>query len=100
MVAKDDGTTKIGITGAKAREKRVSRHRRNGYEMVSTWNVAVGSDARAIEKAVVFGWREAGFRPAAPEGEDGWTESVHTSQVSIPEIRAQVNELVVGLSSQ
>ena len=96
LMVKDDGVAQIGITGdGKAMTARMARHKRNGYAEHSSWRFDVGADARAVERETIRRWREDDdLLPAAPHGEDGWTETVHTQSLSLEEIVSRINALV------
>ena len=94
LVVKPNGVAQVGITGAEARENRLVRHRKNGYQQVAIWHFELGSDARKVEREIIRRWREEDdLLPAAPEGEDGWTETVHTDSLPLREIQQRIDLL-------
>lgn len=103
LVLKDDGTIKVGISGVgtpgrdfdQPYEQRLRRHAANGYRHLMRWYLDPGSLARAIERETVNRWRTGdGLPPAAPEGEDGYRETVNTALLPINEIVARIDALV------
>jgi predicted Zn-ribbon and HTH transcriptional regulator len=96
LMVKPDGVAQVGITGeGRAMKMRMQKHQRNGYELVTTWHFNDGADARNIEQAIINQWRtEDDLLPAAPEGEESWTETVHTDSMPLPEIVKRINALI------
>ena len=100
LVVKSNGVAKVGITGAAAREDRLVRHRKNGYDLVQLWTFEEGMQAEAVEHETIRRWREDDdLLPAALEGEDGWTETVHTDSLPVEEIIKRINKLAREQSS-
>jgi hypothetical protein len=85
LLQREDGVAKIGITGQGLREKRrMAIHHNNGYESYCRWEITRGTQARELELQVLGLWRNKyKAPPAAKQGEDGWTETVHVSQCSL-----------------
>ena len=95
LLDRDDGVAQIGIT--KDMKTRMYKHGLNGYTLIAKWDFDTGLQAREIEQAIIKQWREEDdLLPAAVEGEDGWTETVHTDSMPIAEIARRVNALVAG----
>jgi predicted Zn-ribbon and HTH transcriptional regulator len=93
LLDRDDGVAQIGIT--KDMKTRLGRHELNGYRLVAKWDFATGLQARNIEQAIINQWRtEDDLLPAAVEGEDGWTETVHTDSMPIETIIQRINALI------
>jgi len=92
LIAKDDGTAKVGITGvAKMYAARMNIHKANGYHHVHRWLLEPGTLAQQIEKETITRWREKdGLSPVAPKGEDGYRETVNTALLPIQEIIGRV----------
>lgn len=95
LLVKPEGVAQIGITGeGRAQAARMARHRRNHYSPAAEWHFAVGHDARNVEKETIRRWREEDdLLPAAPEGEEGWTETVHTDSLPLEEVIRRINKL-------
>lgn len=96
LVIRDDGVAQVGITGqGKPADKRLRVHRSNGYQLVEKWSFDEGTNAHAVEQAIIKQWREEDdLLPAATEGEDGWTETVHTDSMPIETIIQRINALI------
>ncbi len=73
------GAVKIGVSADPRR--RESQLRGAGWELLRSWHFFDGAVPYEMEQNVVRAWRLAGFRPAAPRGSDGWTETVSMSEV-------------------
>ena len=101
LVVRDDGVAQVGITGqGKPSVKRLRVHRLNGYQLVEKWPFEVGADAHAVEQETIRRWREEDdLLPAAPEGEDGWTETVHTDSLPLREIQKSISQLARELGA-
>lgn len=94
LVLKSDGTAKVGISGQHRLTERLRIHGSSGYRQIAVWEFGLGRDARAVEKEMVRRWREEDdLLPAAPEGEEGWTETVHTDSLPLEEIIKRINKL-------
>lgn len=96
LLVRDDGVAKVGVTnkgsGEKARMKRLGKL---GYKVKMTWDFELGSEAFAVERAIIYQWRnDDQLLPAADRGEDGWTETVHTDSLSLYEISRRINDLI------
>jgi predicted Zn-ribbon and HTH transcriptional regulator len=98
LLVKEDGTAKVGISGqGKRLKKRLADHSKNGYVLHRSWNLDDGIRARAVETLTVRRWRlEDQLPAAAPEGEDGYRETVSTSALPLKEIVRRIDELVSG----
>jgi hypothetical protein len=77
---------KLGITVDP--DQRIGSHLENGYVDRGRWYV--GLRARSVEQTVIAGWRSAGFEPVESAPEDGHTETVSTTAVSLKDIYMQV----------
>jgi hypothetical protein len=97
LIGKEDGTIKIGVAAVgEATKRRLRIHRRNGYTKVwRTWEMATGVGARAVEQETIRVWREEDdLLPAAPQGEDGWIETVHAESLPVRTIVSRVEKLI------
>jgi len=94
LLIREDGVAQVGITGGgETAEKRLRRHRANGYRLVRLWSFPVGSNAREVEQQTIRQWREQDdLLPAAAPGEDGWTETVHIESLPLREIAARIDD--------
>jgi hypothetical protein len=93
---------KVGMTTVAAREDRVQQHLAHGWEAVQTWNVPTGTDAEAVEEAVLRWWRvdlgvaAALAREHMPQG--GWSETASLRWVSADATAARISSLVRQLA--
>lgn len=96
LISKDDGVAKVGVAGlGKPYEDRMRRHATNGYWHVRRWYCDPGRIALAVERETIRRWREEDRLPtAAPEGEDGYSETVSTARLPLSEIVRRIDELV------
>ncbi len=96
LLIRSDGVAKVGITNqGKAQTARMKRLGKLGYEVHTTWAFPDGHKALAAEQDIIRQWREEDqLLPAADEGEDGFTETVHTDSLSLHEISRRLNEIV------
>ena len=83
QMIRDNETIKVGI--ANESSNRVAKHKRRGFETVEIWHVSTGIEARDIESSVLRWWRSTLGAPPAIADIDGWTETVSTSAVSVPD---------------
>jgi len=99
LIGKEDGVLKVGVTAVgSATHRRLGVHRRNGYSRVwRTWELATGVQALEVEQEIVRQWREEDdLLPAAPEGEDGWIETVHSDSLPIHVIIERIEHAVAA----
>jgi hypothetical protein len=86
LVLKPDGVAKVGIsnTANTSIGDRLKRHRASGYVLQRTWAFQIGADAQWVEKSMKHLLKTKYLLlPAAPEGEDGYTESFHSSSLPL-----------------
>jgi len=100
LMKKPDGIAKVGISNTGAIKVRLKTHGQLGYERVGEWYFDVGEDALLVEQEVLRQWREDDdLLPAAPLGEAGYTETIHTDDVPLAEIIRRIETLVEDLRS-
>ena len=101
LMKKPDGIAKVGISNeGRAMKERMKAHGRSGYEQVAEWHFDVGEDALIVEQEVIRQWRqEDDLLPAAPEGEEGYTETIHTDDVPLAEIIRRIETMIEDLRS-
>jgi hypothetical protein len=101
LMVKDDGVAKVGISGeGKAMRWRITAHKRTGYRLVKEWQFDEGQNALIVEREVIRQWRQDDdLLPAAPKGEDGYTETIHTEDVPLAEIIRRIETMIEDLRS-
>lgn len=90
----DAGAAKVGICEDSPKNTRLYEHGRNGWTVVEKMPFALGSQARAVEDAVVRSWRARGLPPVLINdlGYDGYTETVALEALSAADIWAEVQD--------
>lgn len=74
VVNPDKQIGKVGVSNVV--DKRLSTHHKNGYtKRIEVWNFDKGSEARAVEKAILSEIRVSLEIPAIQGLGDGWTET-------------------------
>lgn len=90
-----DGALKVGIANTPKpgqASTRLTKHRRNGWDVLRTWDVDTGTDAYAIEQACLYWWRNTlGLGPGRTRG-DGWTETVSGDEMTIRRVVQFINK--------
>jgi hypothetical protein len=85
------GAAKIGIS--EQADKRIRRHRGQGWEVVARWPTSSREKALLVERTVLKWVRETNRSPA-PYGSafcpDGWSESINLHDVPLPELLKQI----------
>lgn len=85
------GAGKIGIT--QAGRSRLSRHQRQGWDLVARWSVSSREQARKVEREVLEWVRTDCDSPPAygpTSCPDGWTETINLSKVGIANVLEQI----------
>ena len=89
---------KIGITGLNT--QRMDEHRRQGWEVVATWDFEVGLRAEQVEGTVLSWWRDELKAPkalmTAEMPQRGETETAWLADVDIDETIAFIERLVAA----
>lgn len=91
------GAAKVGIANKTAADHRIGQHRRNGWEMLASYD-ATGTKALDAEQAVLDWWRgELGLpvaveQNAMPQG--GYTETVDLTAVDLAQTMHMIEALV------
>lgn len=94
---------KIGISGNAALNSRLERHKKYGWEVFKTKDLATGFDAERVENEILQ-WFRAELslgvhlpKEFMPQG--GHTETVDASEIDLPTIWAKVQELTKSKAS-
>lgn len=94
---------KIGITNDAAKEKRLQKHSKEGWETYKTYFFTDGNDAFDVEQEILAWWRsELGLpiylsNSEMPQG--GFTETVDASEIDLMTIWSQVEKCANCLQS-
>lgn len=100
LLSDSRGAAKVGIANRERRRKRSSRigdHEAKGWNPVESWDTETGSQARQVEQEILRWWRKDLGLPPAYKGRDGDTETVDSRKVSLEEIKARIEQLIVAL---
>ena len=88
---------KVGISGNAAATSRLEAHKKYGWEVFKTKDLATGIDAERLETNIL-NWLRTELvlgvhlpKEFMPQG--GWTETVDASEIDLPTIWAKVEEL-------
>ncbi len=95
---------KIGITNDAAKEKRLKKHSKEGWETYKTCYFNDGNEAFEVEQEILVWWRsELGLpiylsNSEMPQG--GFTETVNSSEIDLMTIWSQIEECSKKIQSK
>jgi hypothetical protein len=95
---------KIGITNDAAKEKRLLKHAKEGWETYKTYFFTDGNDAFDVEQEILVWWRsELGLpiylsNSEMPQG--GFTETVDASEIDLMTIWSHIEECSKRIQSK
>ena len=93
---------KVGVASSVSRSDRVEEHRKQGWQLIQSWEIPTGDHAFNVEQAVIGWWRGDLGAPQAmmpvdmPQG--GWTETAAMVHVDIGETIERIQLEVDGLA--
>lgn len=93
LLKDNKNVAKIGIT--RKGSTRISKHEKNGWQLVKSWKVNNRSEALTIEKSIIDWWRNELNLPPAYQGLDGWTETVSIKNITLNLISAKIDSLLI-----